>query len=65
MTAITNVLPYEDYIDTWITNNTAGFMRESRDRPFFAWCGICGPHGPLDPPEPYASMYDPRRSTCR
>ena len=52
MTAITNVLPYEDYIDTWITNNTAGFMRESRDRPFFAWCGICGPHGPLDPPEP-------------
>ena len=59
MTAITNVLPYEDYIDTWITNNTAGFMRESRDRPFFAWCGICGPHGPLDPPEPYASMYDP------
>ena len=59
MTAITNVLPLEDYIDTWITNNTAGFMRESRDRPFFAWCGICGPHGPLDPPEPYASMYDP------
>ncbi|MDE2817653.1 MAG: sulfatase-like hydrolase/transferase [Chloroflexota bacterium] len=57
MTAISNVLPIEEYIDTWITENTREFVSRDHDRPFFAWCGICGPHGPFDPPRPYDSMY--------
>jgi len=27
--------------------------------PFFSWVSFCTPHNPWDPPEPFASMYDP------
>jgi arylsulfatase len=59
MTAITNVLPLEEYVDTWIAENTCEFVRRTHESPFFIWCGICSPHGPFDPPEPYATMYNP------
>jgi len=56
-TAITNVLPVEEYVDTWIAENTIEFAQRDHDRPFFAWCGFCGPHPPLDPPKPYNTVY--------
>lgn len=56
-TAITNVLPLEEYIDYWIAENTIDFVRREHGRPFFAWCGFCGPHGPVDPPAPYDTLY--------
>lgn len=56
-TAITNILPLEEYIDYWITENTIEFVQRDHGKPFFAWCGFCGPHGPVDPPNPYDSVY--------
>jgi arylsulfatase A-like enzyme len=57
--AIANVLAAGEYVDYWIGENTWNFVGREHDRPWFAWCGFCGPHPPYDPPEPYASMYDP------
>ena len=58
-TAISNVLPLEEYIDYWIAENTCEFIRRDHNKPFFAWCGFCGPHGPVDPPRPYDTLYEP------
>lgn len=44
----------------WIGNEAVRFLRErSRDRPLFLVVSFPHPHAPYDPPEPYASMYDP------
>ena len=44
----------------WIADRMIDLIRESEpDRPFFAYCSFVDPHHPFDPPEPYASMYDP------
>ncbi|MEZ4861491.1 MAG: sulfatase-like hydrolase/transferase [Caldilineaceae bacterium] len=61
-TAVTSVIPFADYVDTWVAENTVDFLRRQRaaERPFFAWCGFLNPHGPLDAPEPYDRMYDPQ-----
>jgi arylsulfatase A-like enzyme len=56
-TAVVNVLPLEEYVDYWIAGNTIDFLKRDHDRPFFAWCGFCGPHGPMDPPKPYDELY--------
>ncbi len=56
-TAITNVLPLEEYIDYWIAENTVEFIQHDHTEPFFVWCGFCGPHGPIDPPRPYDTIY--------
>jgi arylsulfatase len=58
-TAISNVLPLQEYVDYWIAENTLGFVGRDHGRPFFAWCGFCGPHGPVDPPQPYDTLYAP------
>jgi arylsulfatase len=58
--AVVNTLAADEYVDRWIGENTWEYldrMADDPDRPFFAWCGFCGPHPPYDPPEPYASMY--------
>lgn len=57
-TAIANVLPADQYVDSWIGENAVQYVERDHDRPFFMWAGFCGPHTPFDPPEPYASMYD-------
>ncbi|HUW56190.1 MAG TPA: sulfatase-like hydrolase/transferase [Planctomycetota bacterium] len=57
--ALDNVLPLEEYVDWWITQNTIDFLKRGHDRPFYVQCGFCGPHDPMDPPEPYCRMYDP------
>src|SRR5919202_1569153 len=59
--AIVNTLAADEYVDYWIGENTWRYLERedvgTEERPFFVWCGFCGPHGPWDPPEPYASMY--------
>ena len=61
-TAIVNTLAADEYVDYWIGENTWRYLERpdtgTPERPFFLWCGFCGPHGPFDPPEPYASMYE-------
>jgi arylsulfatase A-like enzyme len=57
--AIDNVLPLEEYVDYWTAENTISFIARKHDRPWFAWCGFCSPHDPMDPPEPYCRMFDP------
>ena len=61
MTAIENVLPLEEYVDYWTAENTIDWIRQKHDRPWFAWCGFCSPHDPVDPPQPYSRMYDPAK----
>ncbi|HEX2514872.1 MAG TPA: sulfatase-like hydrolase/transferase [Chloroflexota bacterium] len=58
--AVVNCLAADEYVDYWIGENTWQYLERLADtpeRPFFAWCGFCGPHPPFDPPQPYASMY--------
>ena len=51
-------LPQEDYIDYRVTEQSMRFLEQAR-APFFLWTSFCSPHPVWDPPEPYASMYDP------
>src|SRR5262249_9430450 len=47
----------------WIENETREFLaRRTRDRPLFLVVSFPHPHAPYNPPEPYASMYDPADS---
>jgi arylsulfatase A-like enzyme len=50
-----------DHIDSYIGAKGVDKLSELLDResPFFLAVSFCGPHDPYDPPEPYASMYDP------
>jgi choline-sulfatase len=56
-----SVLDAEDHIDAWVMNRATQWLEtaEAEGKPFFCWVGPPGPHDPFDPPEPYASMYDP------
>ncbi len=56
-TAVTNVLPLEEYVDYWVADQSMEFLGYPGPKPFFLWCGFCGPHAPIDPPEPYNRMY--------
>ncbi len=46
-------------LTSWIAEQCVSYIRERRDPtvPFFLWCSFSKPHPPLDPPEPYYSMY--------
>lgn len=46
-------------LTNWIANQCVSYVRDRRDPtvPFFLWCSFSKPHPPLDPPEPYYSMY--------
>lgn len=56
---VKNPLPLEKTIDFWTAQNTIDFIERSENKPFFVQCGFCNPHGPMDPPKPYDTMYDP------
>ena len=44
----------------WIAERSIEFLRErSAGEPFFLVCSFLHPHTPYDPPEPYASMFNP------
>ncbi|MBD3242513.1 MAG: sulfatase-like hydrolase/transferase [Chitinivibrionales bacterium] len=46
-------------LTSWITEQAVEFLARRRDPtvPFFLWVSYSKPHPPLDPPEPYYSMY--------
>ncbi|MHC4120796.1 MAG: sulfatase family protein [Planctomycetota bacterium] len=46
----------------WATR-AIDFMRENKDQPFCLWLSFYGPHTPIMPSEPWASMYDPASVT--
>ena len=56
-TAISNILKPDEYVDYWCAQNTIDFIERDHGKPFFAWCGFCGPHDPMDPPKPYDTVY--------
>lgn len=49
----------EEHSNTWVTERTLDFLRKKHDRPFFMFTSFFGPHQPMMPPEPWASMYWP------
>ena len=54
-------LPPEAHDTTFITECGLDFIRRAAegDAPFFCHVSYVDPHDPYDPPEPYASMYNP------
>jgi arylsulfatase A-like enzyme len=53
-------VPEGETLTDWIAEDCVDYVRERRDPtvPFFLWCSFSKPHPPLDPPEPYYSMYE-------
>jgi arylsulfatase A-like enzyme len=56
-------LPSELHDSTFITDKSIDFIRRHVDaygnQPFFCHISYVDPHDPYDPPEPYASMFEP------
>ena len=53
-------MPLEAYVDSWVGDRAVEVVRShSRDKPLFLFVGFPNPHNPFEPPEPFASMYDP------
>lgn len=52
-------VPESMTLTSWITERAVEFITERRDptMPYFLWVSYSKPHPPLDPPEPYYSMY--------
>jgi arylsulfatase len=52
-------VPESMTLTSWIAEQCVNFIHYRRDptMPFFIWCSFSKPHPPLDPPEPYYSMY--------
>jgi choline-sulfatase len=52
--------PIETHPTSWVRDRTLAFLEgRDRDRPLFLVVSFPHPHPPGNPPEPYASMYDP------
>ncbi|MCC6418007.1 MAG: sulfatase-like hydrolase/transferase [Gemmataceae bacterium] len=52
-------VPESATLTAWIAERCVDFLTYRRDpeAPFFLWASFSKPHPPLDPPEPYYSMY--------
>jgi len=52
-------VPESYTLTSWITDQCLEYIKHRRDPsvPYFLWCSFSKPHPPLDPPEPYYSMY--------
>lgn len=52
-------VPESYTLTAWIVDQCVRYIKRRRDPqlPFFLWCSFSKPHPPLDPPEPYYSMY--------
>lgn len=58
--AVTSPLPAEHHVDAFVGRAGCEFLAgRDRERPFFCWVSFPGPHLPLDPSEPWESLYDP------
>ncbi len=56
-------LPAEAHPTAWIEREVSEFLAtRDHSRPLFLVISFPHPHAPYDPPEPYASMYDPADS---
>jgi arylsulfatase len=56
------LFPYDVryHATTWIEQEVSAFLdQRRRDRPLFLVVSFPHPHTPLNPPEPYRSLYDP------
>lgn len=51
--------PLEDYYEHWIAGRAVDYIKQSHDRPFFAWLSFQGPHYPNDPPAPFYGRKSP------
>jgi len=58
-------IPEEIHYNTWIAERTNALMEQYRKegQPFFLWASFFDPHPQYMVPEPYASMYDPKKVT--
>jgi arylsulfatase len=57
------VYPVEAHPTEWVEREVSSFLAtRDRSRPLFLVISFPHPHAPYDPPEPYASMYDPADS---
>lgn len=54
-----SVISEEHHGSTWVANRTIEFLRSNKEKPFFCWSSWIAPHPPWNPPEPFASQYDP------
>jgi arylsulfatase A-like enzyme len=54
-----SVIPEAHHGSTWVADRTIEFLKSNRGKPFFCWSSWIAPHPPWNPPEPFASMYDP------
>jgi arylsulfatase A-like enzyme len=55
--------PTEAHPTVWLEREVSAFLaNRDRSRPLFLVVSFLHPHAPYDPPEPYASMYDPADS---
>lgn len=63
--AVVSPLPVEAYYDAWVGDRAVEFIRDQTlsRQPFYLFVGFPNPHNPFEPPEPYASMYDPADMT--
>lgn len=60
LTAVKSAVTFEESVDYWSTENALEFLRSNESgQPFFLWYSLCNPHGPVDAPGKYASLYDP------
>ena len=52
-------VPESETLTSWLSERAVDHIRHRRDptRPMFMWLSYSKPHPPLDPPEPYYSMY--------
>lgn len=56
-------LPAHAHPTAWVEREAEAFLAQrDRSRPCFLVVSFPHPHAPYDPPEPYASMYDPADS---
>jgi arylsulfatase A-like enzyme len=59
----TSVLPDELYEEAWVADRAIEFLLKQKrgDKPWFLFVSMLKPHSPFVVPEPYASMYDPKK----
>lgn len=51
----------EHFLDSWLCRQASEFLETPRRRPFALFLCLWAPHPPLRVPQPYASMFDPKR----
>ena len=55
-------LPEEFHYSKWTADRSVAFLQDRKsEMPFFLWASFHDPHPPYTVPEPWASMYDPKK----